>query len=339
MSRPTLALTLGDAAGIGPEIVLRAITAPDPGAQLLVIGCADALRRELAQVDGARLPPLVEGPEGLGEVPGGVGLWDRSAALETLPAYGVIDAASGAACHAWVCQAASLAREGRVAGVVTAPIHKGAWHAAGSAHPGHTEVLCAEAGSERVLMTFVAGALRVALATIHVPLRTVADRLETDRLAADLVLFSAEIARWFGCARPRIGVCGLNPHAGEDGLFGHEDAEIIAPAVAAARAAGVDAEGPLPADACIPAGARGRYDAVFAMYHDQALPAVKALAPRESVNVTLGLPFVRTSVDHGTAFDIAGRGIATAESLHAAVALAAEMVTPPSKRAERPPTR
>ena len=319
---PTLAVTLGDAAGIGPEIVLRTLTRGASNARLLVIGSADALRRELPHVDGAHLPPVVADPAQLAEVPGGAGLWEPSAPLAALPAYGTIDAEAGRASHAWVLQAAELAGAGRVDGIVTGPIHKAAWNAAGIDSPGHTEALCEAAGAERVLMMLAGGRLRVALATIHVPLRTVADRLDRQRIAGDLVLLAREVARAFGPQQPRIAVCGLNPHAGEEGLFGSEDAEVIAPAVADARAAGVDAHGPLPADACIPAGAAGSYDAVFAMYHDQALPAVKTLAPRQSVNITLGLPFLRTSVDHGTAFDIAGRGRATDESLRAALGMA-----------------
>ena len=175
-------------------------------------------------------------------------------------------------------------------------------------------------------MMLIGERLRVALATTHVALRAVPDLLDPARLLADLVLLAHETARSFGPDRPRIAVCGLNPHAGEEGLFGTEDAELIAPAVLAAQARGIDAHGPLPADACIPAAVAGHYDAVFAMYHDQALPAVKSVAQRRGINITLGLPFVRTSVDHGTAFDRAGRGQATASSLRAAVLTAAAVV-------------
>ncbi len=323
MDTPLLALTLGDPAGIGPEIALRLLDDPPPGVGLLLLGAPEALARERSQRPGGPLPPLVDDPAELSA--GGVGLWRASAPLTALPTLGQIETSAGAACHAWVLQAADLALAGAVDGIVTGPIHKAAWNAAGVDHPGHTEALCARAGAERVLMMLLGGRLRAALATIHVPLRAVPDLLEAERLCADLVLLSREVARAFGPARPRIAVCGLNPHAGEEGLFGSEDAEIIAPAVAAAREAGVDAQGPLPADGCIPAAAVGAYDAVFAMYHDQALPAVKALAQRRGVNVTLGLPFVRTSVDHGTAFDIAGQGVATETSLRAAVETAQQI--------------
>ena len=325
--KPTLALTVGDPAGIGPEITLRLLRAPPPGVQLLVVADEESLRRAAPLVEGAALPPTVSGPEELAATPTGVGVWREAVVPATAAAMGTIDAAAGAACHGWVLQAADLALAGRVDGLVTGPIHKASWHAAGIPSPGHTEALRDRAGVERVLMMLVGGSLRAALATIHVPLRTVPALLTETGLVEDLVLLSRETARAFGVARPRIAVCGLNPHAGEEGLFGSEDADIIAPAVARARTLGVDAHGPLPADACIPAGAEGSYDAVLAMYHDQALPAVKSIAPRQSVNVTLGLPFVRTSVDHGTAFDIAGRGIARESSLHAAIVLGAEMGT------------
>jgi 4-hydroxythreonine-4-phosphate dehydrogenase len=324
---PLLALSIGDPAGIGPEITLRLLREPPQVARLLLIGDAGTLESAAGLVEDRRLLPIVEQPEDVAPVPGTIALW----AGATVPAHacppGVVDAAAGAACHAWVREAAAFALSGRVDGMVTGPIHKASWHAAGISSPGHTEALRDQAGVERVLMMLVGGRLRTALATIHVPLRAVADLLDPISIREDLILLGREMGHCFGLNRPRIAVCGLNPHAGEDGIFGSEDIEIIAPAVAAARAAGVDAYGPLPADACIPAAAEGRYDAVLAMYHDQALPAVKSLAPRSAVNVTLGLPFVRTSVDHGTAFDIAGRGIARATSLRAAISLGAEMAT------------
>jgi 4-hydroxythreonine-4-phosphate dehydrogenase len=321
-----LAVTLGDPAGIGPEIALRlAASDTPPPARLLLVGDARALEREVPHVAGARVPSVVEGPEALAASGARVGLLASAQDLERLPRHGHVDAASGAASHRWVLTAADLALAGRVDAMVTGPIHKEAWHAAGVPHPGHTEALRDRTGADHAQMLFVAERLRVALATIHVPLHEVPGRLDPDALARDLRLLASEVARYFGPARPRVAACGLNPHAGEGGLFGSEDAERIAPAVARVRAEGLDAHGPLPADACIPAAAAGRYDAVLAMYHDQALPAVKTWAARRCVNVTLGLPIVRTSVDHGTAFDIAGSGQAVEDSLRAAVEVAAQM--------------
>jgi len=323
---PTLALTLGDPAGIGPEITARLLAGPAQPVRLLVIGDLAALERERVHVPGLPQLPLVGGPEELPDRPGAVGLLKGAERLPQLPLPGRVSRAAGRACHAWVLQAADLALAGRVEGIVTGPIQKASWHAAGVASPGHTEALRDRAGLQRVLMMLVGGRLRAALATIHVPLSAVPGLLSVAGLGADLRLLAAETARAFGPARPRIAVCGLNPHAGESGLFGDEEQRIIAPAVEAVRALGIDATGPLPADACIPAAVAGRFDAVLAMYHDQALPTVKSVAPRESVNVTLGLPFVRTSVDHGTAFDIAGQGCALESSLVAALDRAAQMV-------------
>ncbi|MDJ0975857.1 MAG: 4-hydroxythreonine-4-phosphate dehydrogenase PdxA [Planctomycetota bacterium] len=333
---PVLALSLGDPAGIGPEIVLRYAEALEkggsPACRLLVVGDPAALERDRRLIEGAPALPVVEGPEALRQAGLAVGVFGGARALERLPAYGAVDAGAGAASHAWVVEAADLALAGRVAGVVTAPVNKAAWHAGGVTVPGHTEVLQQRAGVPRVLMLLVGGRLRTALATVHVPLADVPALVTTEELVARLELLARTIADGFGPDVPRLAVCGLNPHAGEEGLFGREDLDVIRPAVEAARERGIDAHGPLPADACIPAAAQGAYDAVLAMYHDQALPAVKTIAPREAVNVTLGLPFVRTSVDHGTAFDIAGRGIASDSSLAAAVRLAGEMV---GRRAQR----
>ena len=330
MTRPLLALSLGDPAGIGPEILLRLLQEGDLPARLLVLGDVGALERARGFLAGtgpvAALPPVVMHPAEAAASDDAVCLWAPHGALDPLPAPGRIDAAGGAASHQWVLEGARLAAAGLVDGLVTGPIHKEAWRRAGVAHPGHTEALRDAAGVDRVLMLLVGGRLRTALATIHVPLQQVPALLTTAGLLADLLLLDRELGRVFALAtaRPRIAVAGLNPHAGEGGLFGREEIDVIEPAVAAARGRGLDVHGPLPADACIPAASEGRWDAVLAMYHDQALPAVKALAWRRGVNVTLGLPYLRTSVDHGTAFDVAGRGIAVASSLRAAVHLAAE---------------
>jgi len=332
MTRPLLALSLGDPAGIGPEILLRLLAEGDLPARLLVLGDLGALERARGDLAAsgawpaeATLPPVVAGPAEAAASDAPACLWAPAAPLDPLPAPGRIEASAGAASHRWVLEGARLATEGVVAGLVTGPIHKEAWRRAGVEHPGHTEALRDAAGVDRVLMLLVGGPLRTALATIHVPLHQVPGLLTTAGLLDDLVLLDRELGRVFELetARPRIAVAGLNPHAGEGGLFGREEIDVIEPAVSAARGRGLDVHGPLPADACIPAAAAGRWDAVLAMYHDQALPAVKALRWRQGVNVTLGLPYLRTSVDHGTAFDLAGRGLAQASSLREAVRLAA----------------
>ena len=323
MTTPLLALTLGDPAGIGPEIVAAVLRAGDRSdARLLVVGDGRALTRA---APGLPLPTTVASPEAMIASGLRVALLQPTPALDPLPEPGRIDAAAGAASHAWVLAAADLAGSGRVDGLVTGPIHKEAWRRAGIESPGHTEALRDAAGVDRVLMLLVGGRLRAALATIHVALRDVPDLLRVEDLVADLELLDRELARTFGVPQAQIAVAGLNPHAGEGGLFGREEREVIQPAVEAARGRGIRAEGPLPADACIPAAVDGAWDAVYAMYHDQALPTVKAIARRRAVNVTLGLPYVRTSVDHGTAFDIVGTGRATPTSLEAAIELGARL--------------
>jgi 4-hydroxythreonine-4-phosphate dehydrogenase len=211
-----------------------------------------------------------------------------------------------------------------VAGLVTAPLHKESLRAAGQPWPGHTEMLAEVAGTRDVAMMFVGGGLRVALLTIHRSLRSVPDAVTRAEVERVVRLVHRELPR-FGAAERRIAVCGVNPHAGEGGLFGTEEREAVVPAVEALRLSGIDAAGPLPADTAFVRAARGEFDAVVAAYHDQGLVPVKLLAFGRAVNVTLGLPFVRTSVDHGTAFDIAAAGTADPGSLLAAMALAVEL--------------
>lgn len=323
--RPVVALSVGDPAGIGPEIAMKLVREGSCPARLLLLCSKRVLDRERARTTDARELAIFSTPADFAGGDAEVGIdaeSDRSgddALRGGVAPYGAIDASAGAASHRWVLRGADLARRGEVAALVTGPIHKEAWGLAGVTSPGHTEALRDRAGVDHVLMCLTGGGLRVALATIHVPLVRVASLVTTAGLLRDLRLLDAEARRSFGVAAPRIAVCGLNPHAGEGGRFGSEDAEVVAPAVRAARAVGIDATGPLPADAAIPHAAAGRHDVVLALYHDQGLPAVKTLAPRTAVNVTLGLPFVRTSVDHGTAFDVAGRGVATTSSLRAAI--------------------
>ena len=318
MTRVRLVIPLGDPAGIGPELCAKLARAVPRDAQLVFVGDEQVWAREGAH--GPKLPVVDAVPND------GDAVLLRSDALGSLPAYGRVDRAAGAASYGWVRDAVHHVQAGNADAVVTPPIHKEAWHAAGIPHKGHTQALRALANAPRALMVFLAGRLRVALASVHIPLRAVPEVLSTEDLVRDLTLMQADARRWLGLFAPRIAVCGVNPHAGEGGLLGSEDDAIVAPAVAAAQAAGIEAHGPLPADACIPAAHAGHYDMVLAMYHDQALPAAKALAPRQCVNATFGLPFLRTSVDHGTAFDIAGRGAADPASLAAAVRCAIDAV-------------
>lgn len=286
---PLVAITAGDPSGIGPEIAVKA--ARDPR---VVQACR----------------PVIYGPY-------------EPAALAAFP-VGHIDAASGRAAYDAIVAATDDARAGRVDAVVTAPISKAAFAAAGLAWRGHTDLLAHLCGVGDVAMLFWSERLRVVLATVHVALRDVPQALTGERLLATIRLTAREMPR-FGMPVPRIGVAGLNPHAGEHGLLGAEDEAVVRPAVAAAAAAGIAVSGPFPADTLFVRAARGEFDVVIAAYHDQGLVPVKLLAFGRAVNVTLGLPIVRTSVDHGTAFDIAGRGVADEGSLVEAMLLAARL--------------
>jgi 4-hydroxythreonine-4-phosphate dehydrogenase len=312
--RVRLAVTVGDPAGIGPEVVLRALASADrPDVPVVVYGSMASLL-DRAQRFGLQSPQ------------------DMGARVVDIPADGPValgeaGAVGGRAAAAAVLRAVEDAKAGRVDALVTAPLNKESLHAAGHPWPGHTEMLAAAAGTPDVAMMFVGGALRVALVTIHRSLRSVPDAVTGAEVERVTRLVHREMPR-FGSDHPRIAVCGLNPHAGENGLFGHEERDVIAPAVAALRSEGIDASGPFPADSLFLRAARGEFDAVVAGYHDQGLIPVKLLAFGHAVNVTLGLPFVRTSVDHGTGFDIVLKGTADGRSLVEAMKLAARLAHP-----------
>lgn len=289
MTKPRIALTVGDPAGIGPEVV--AATMAD-----------DDVR--------AVCEPVVYGPSP-----------DEARASFTT---GRVSAASGQAAFDIVVDAVRAAQRGEVDAIATGPVSKAAFAAAGLPWKGHTDLLGHLTGASQVAMMFYSEPLRVVLATVHVPLREVPALVTTDAVLA-LLRLTHESLPAFGYPSPRIAVAGLNPHAGEQGLMGHEDETHIVPAVTAARAEGIRVEGPIPGDTVFLRASRGEFDVVLATYHDQGLIPVKLLAFGSSVNVTLGLPIIRTSVDHGTAFDIAGRGLADASSMKSATRLAARL--------------
>ena len=239
-------------------------------------------------------------------------------------APGVLSAEAGRAAHETILRATDDAQRGEVDAIATAPINKEALRLAGLPWSGHTDLLAHLTGARSVAMMFYSEALRVVLATVHLALADVPKALTAESMAATIRLTAGELPR-FGYPRPRIAVAGLNPHAGEHGLFGGEEDTAIRPAIETCRADGIDASGPFPADTLFVRARRGEFDVVVACYHDQGLIPVKLLAFGQAVNVTLGLPIIRTSVDHGTAFDIAGRGVADPESMIAAVLLAARL--------------
>jgi len=331
LKRPLL-ITMGDPTGVGPELIVKALLdgALDHCAHPLVVAGDVAVLCRAAQLFGAvpRLALRSGAAIGTHELQCG----DRRLPVQPLSQleaaalrYGAPDDACGRAMLDYVVWACDLCRQGVAAGMVTAPISKAAIHRAGCDFPGHTELLAARCGVGQVVMMLGGDQLKVCLATTHLALRDVPAALSTAALLESLRIIDAAFRRFFATPRPRLAVLGLNPHAGEGGQFGDEEARIIAPAVAAARAAGIDASGPHSADTLFYFAARGRYDAVLAMYHDQGLGPLKLLHFEDGVNVTLGLPIVRTSVDHGTAYDLAGTGRASAHSLIAAIRMAEGM--------------
>ncbi len=335
VARPPLVVTMGDACGIGPEIVGMAWARGALGSAV-VCGDVAVMRRALAATGLAAPVARIDSPADVPQVPPGAlpvwqpaGLPDGLAAL----AWGRIEAAAGAAAARCIEAAVEEVVAGRALALVTAPIHKEALSAAGVPYPGHTEMLQAlaarhagRAEAPAVRMMLANEELRVVLVTIHVALRRAIELLDVAGIVETLRITHAAGQR-FGLATPRIAVAGLNPHAGEGGLFGDEEIRIIAPAIAAARAEGIDATGPYAPDTVFmrareAPGHPGAFDFVVAMTHDHGLIPVKYLGVEQGVNVTLGLPFVRTSPDHGTAFDLAGTGRADPSSLEAAVRMA-----------------
>ncbi|HJZ71756.1 MAG TPA: 4-hydroxythreonine-4-phosphate dehydrogenase PdxA [Vicinamibacterales bacterium] len=284
--KPRIALTVGDPSGIGPEVAAKA--------------AADA--RVLAACE-----PVVYAPP-----------------RESHFAAGVLSAAAGRAAYDVIVRAVDDAKSGDVQAIATAPINKEAFRLAGLEWSGHTDLLAHLTAAPHVAMMFHSDALRVVLATVHVALADVPRLLTQSTMERTIALTARELPR-FDKIAPRIAVAGLNPHAGEHGLFGREEAEVIVPAIESCRARGIDVSGPFPADTVFVRARRGDFDVVVACYHDQGLIPVKLLAFGQAVNVTLGLPVIRTSVDHGTAFDIAGKGLADPESMIAAVLLAARL--------------
>lgn len=321
--RLPVAITLGDAAGIGPEIVAKSWRQGLP-APAVVYGDAAALGRAVARWAPGISVQEADTPAAARLLPNCIDVIRCTPPLPADLPIGEISALAGRAAYDSVTAAIDDALAGRLRAIVTAPLNKASMQAAGLDFPGHTEILAERSGTRDYAMMLVNDELRVLLVTIHIALAQVPAAITPD---AELraILLADRACRQAGISRPRVAVAGLNPHAGEAGKFGREDLDVIAPAIAAARAQGVDASGPWPGDTIFMRARRGEFDIVVAQYHDQGLIPVKYLGVDHGVNVTVGLPFVRTSVDHGTAFDIAGQGIADPASLGAAFALALAM--------------
>jgi 4-hydroxythreonine-4-phosphate dehydrogenase len=327
MTRPVLALTLGDVAGIGPEITARTLLHhPDlrDKAVPVVVGDADTVRRGVETIgEDPDVVRVLTDPSDATNDPSTIEVVQSGPSLAHVP-YGALHADAGDGSHRFVVTAVDLAKAGKVQGIVTAPLNKAAMHLAGHKYPGHTELLAEEFGVTNFSLVLSAGDLYFFHLTTHVSLRDAITGVSPERTDAVLKLVGA-FTRALGRPDERIGVAGLNPHAGENRIFGHEDADVLAPAVERARAAGLDVHGPLPADALIPQAVRGKWNLVVVCYHDQGHAPFKAVYGDDGVNITVGLPVVRVSVDHGTAFDIAGQGIAREASLVLAAERAAEL--------------
>ncbi|MHB1130941.1 MAG: 4-hydroxythreonine-4-phosphate dehydrogenase PdxA [Chloroflexota bacterium] len=324
--RPLLVVTMGDPAGVGPEVVLKALASPRVGecCRPLVVGSAGALAGALGWLGLPLRLERVAAPAQVAGEPGVVYVLEACEPEAADVPLGQVSAAAGRAAMQSILRAAELMQTGQAAAIVTAPINKEATKLAGYADIGHLELLARLTGAREYATMLATKTLRVVHLTTHHELSEACRRVTKERVLARLRLTDGSFRAW-GFGRPRLGVAALNPHAGEGGMFGRAELDEIAPAVAVARDEGIDARGPLPADSIFNRAIAGEFDAVLAMYHDQGHIPIKVHGFAESVSIALGLPFVRTSVDHGTAFDIAGRGVADElsmiESIRAAAAL------------------
>jgi len=326
---PIIGITMGDPAGIGPEIIIKALS--DQGIYGLcipvVLGDESVLSHYLknAQNTAIRIKeiPDVEKAEG---APGQIDLIALSRLNPDCAIPGKPSKEGGKAMAGYITAAVQMAREGKISGMVTCPINKALLNEAGYMFEGHTQLIAHLTGAGDYVMMLAGERLRVTLVTIHCALKDVPSRINRENILKTIRVTHNALRDDFGIPAPRIAVAALNPHAGEAGMFGTEEEEIISPAVAMAEKEGVNAEGPLPADSLYYKALSGRFDAVVNMYHDQGLIPLKMLHFSDGVNITLGLPIIRTSVDHGTAYDIAGKGLADPASLKAAIKMAAEMI-------------
>ena len=325
---PVIGITMGDATGVGPEIIVKSLTHDNVYQQCrpLVIGDARRLERANQLVGGdARVRAIEHASQALYE-PGVIDCIDLGLIPDDLP-FGQLSAVAGDAAYRYIARAVELAQTGAIDAICTAPLNKEALHAGGHKYPGHTEMLAHLTGTAEVSMMLVAPHLRVIHVTTHIGIIDAIRKIDAGLVQRTIERGHATLVK-AGIAQPRIGVCGINPHAGENGLFGYgEEEEKIVPAVELLQKRGLDVTGPLPADTLFFRAGRGDFDLVVAMYHDQGHGPIKVLGLEAGVNVTVGLDVIRTSVDHGTAFDIAGKGVADERSLLEALRQGAELAT------------
>lgn len=322
---PLIAITMGDPAGIGAEVVLKALSTlvPKLTAQYVLLG---DYRHWVAQAKRfkCKFPLIWVNDAELGhEIKKGVAVLDMGGVKKLQ--WGKITAANGAAAVRYICEGARLALAGDVDALVTAPINKEAIHKAGCPFPGHTELLATLSNNPPFAMMLAGGPFRVVLQSIHLSLKESISKVKPSLVWEKLEITHKALRDWFGIKNPRIAVAGLNPHAGENGAFGTEELKILKPVIQKAQAMGWDVTGPYPPDTLFYWASKKPYDAILCMYHDQGLIPLKLLAFDSGVNLTLGLPFVRTSPDHGTAFDIAGKGVANPDSMIAAIQMAQQL--------------
>jgi len=327
MSLPIIGITMGDPTGIGPEIIVKALSMDEPfqACRPVVFGDQEALSRAIQiQKLCATLEAIDRIPRE-GYVPRKIFFFPLSQLEVASLRFGQPDRACGEAMVRYIEEAVKRAKNRELDAITTCPINKKAMNEAGYSFPGHTELLAHLIGTPSVAMMFLGPKWRVALVTIHLPLKEVSRSISRDRILSTLRLTDGGMKKYFGIARPKIAVLGLNPHCGEEGLLGEEEKKEILPAIAEAKLLGMDAEGPFPADSFFNMSGHHAFDAVVAMYHDQGLIPIKMLDFKEAVNFTLGLPFIRTSVDHGTAYDIAGKGVADPTNLIKAILTASNL--------------
>src|ERR687893_134787 len=333
MTQPLIAVTMGDPAGIGPEIIARTFDEGGFQNRAIVVGDAGILERAARLLDLPLRANVVAVPEDAKFAPGTIDVIPETELPEDL-LFGVLDARAGDAAFRYVERATGLASAGRIGAIATAPLNKEAMHLAGHKYPGHTEILAELTGTKDYAMMLVTDELKVIHVSTHVSLKEAIERARPERELA-VIRLANESLKKLGVDNPRVAVAGLNPHAGENGLFGTEDSERIAPAVEEAREQGIEASGPWPPDTVLMRARRGEFDVVVVQDHDQGHIPLKLMGFDTGVNVTVGLPFFRTSVDHGTAFDIAGTGKADHASMRAALDLGRKLSAAEERAEER----
>jgi len=327
MTFPIIGITMGDPTGIGPEIIVKALSMEEPfqACRPVVFGDREALSRAIRIQNLSTTLEAIDQIPRDGYLPHKIFFFPLSQLEVTSLRFGQPDRACGEAMVRYIEEAVKRARSRELDAITTCPINKKAMNEAGYSFPGHTELLAHLVGASSVAMMFLGPKWRVVLVTTHLPLKDVPGWINKDRILTTLRLADDGMKKYFGIPHPKIGVLGLNPHSGEGGLLGKEERREILPAIAEAKLLGMDVEGPFPADSFFNISGRYAFDVVISMYHDQGLIPVKMLGFKESVNFTLGLPFIRTSVDHGTAYDIAGKGIADPTNLVEAILIAANL--------------